>query len=135
MPSEIDLEIAERLVMNATSSVWPSPGEKVVCTRSALKQAFLEVLQEAHQIGFLAGQEVRFREGTRLGSTERPSWMDVRLDDNAAMARHQLHLRPIVVRSLRDAGYHCLGDLRWVPVQRLIDVYNVGRKTAKKIRA
>lgn len=135
MPSEIDPQIADALVITAVSSLWPYPGEKVLCTRRALRQAFLVVAQEAHQIGFLAGQEMRFRKSTRLGSTDKPSWMDIRLDDRAAMATQQLRLRPIVLRSLRDAGYHCLGDVRWVPVQQLIGLFYVGRKTAKQIRA
>jgi len=61
--------------------------------------------------------------------------MDVRLDDQAAMATHHLRLRPIVLRSLLDAGYQCLGDLRWVPMQQLIGLFYIGRKTAKQIRA
>jgi hypothetical protein len=61
--------------------------------------------------------------------------MDIRLDDNAAMATAQVQLWPIMVRSFHEAGYHCLGDLRWVPVDQLIRVFYIGRKTAKRIRA
>jgi hypothetical protein len=56
MPSEINRQIADRLVITAISSVWSYPGEKVVCTRQALKQAILAVAQEAYGIGFLAGR-------------------------------------------------------------------------------
>jgi hypothetical protein len=28
-----------------------------------------------------------------------------------------------------------LGDLRWVPIQQLIGLFYIGRKTAKQIRA
>jgi hypothetical protein len=61
--------------------------------------------------------------------------MDIRLDDQAAMAIHGLRLRPIVLRSLLGAGYQRLGDLRWVPLLELIRLFYVGRKTAKQIRA
>jgi hypothetical protein len=61
--------------------------------------------------------------------------MDTRLDDQVAMSTHRLRLRPIVLRSLLGAGYRCLGDLRWVPIQQLIGLFYIGRKTAKQIRA
>ena len=60
--------------------------------------------------------------------------MDIRLEDTAAMAALQIRLWPIMVRSLHEAGYHCLGDLRWLPVEQLIRVFYVGRKTAYQIR-
>ena len=41
--------------------------------------------------------------------------MDTRLDDKAAMVALQVQLWPVMVRSFYVAGYHCLGDLRWVP--------------------
>jgi hypothetical protein len=135
MSSDLDPKIADSLVLTAVSSLWALPSEKILCTRRALKQAFLAVAQEAYGIGFLAGQEVRLRESTRPGSTDRPSWMDFRLDDQASMTTHHLRLRPIVLRSLLDAGYQCLGDLRWVPIQQLIGLFYIGRKTAKQIRA
>jgi hypothetical protein len=61
--------------------------------------------------------------------------MDIRLDDAANLAKHRLRLRPIVLKSLRGAGYQRLGDLRWVPLQQLIGLFYIGRKTAKQIRA
>ena len=113
-----------------------------LCTRPpsaafgrALKEALLAAVQEAYAIGFLAGQEMRLRESTCPGSADRPPWMDIRLDDPAALATHHLRLRPIVLRSLLDAGYQCLGDLRWVPIQQLVGLFYIGRKTAKQIRA
>jgi hypothetical protein len=57
--------------------------------------------------------------------------MDTSLDDKAAMAARQIRLRPIMVRSLHEAGYLCLGDLRWVSLDQLIQVFYIGRKTAK----
>jgi hypothetical protein len=135
MPNELDPKIADSLVMTAVSSLWALPSEKILCTRRALKYALLAAVQEAYSIGFLAGQETRLRESTPPGSANRPSWMDIRLDDQAAMATHHLRLRPIVLRSLLAAGYQCLGDLRWLSILQLIGIYYVGRKTAKQIRA
>ncbi len=131
MPGEIDPKVADSLVRTAISSLWALPSEKILCTRRALKAALLDMIQEAYEIGQLAGQEVRLRESTLPGSTGRPSWMDVRLDDQAAMATHHLRLRPMVLRSLFDAGYQCLGDLRWVPMQQLIGLFYIGRKTSQ----
>jgi hypothetical protein len=135
MPSELDPKVADSLVLTAVSSLWALPNEKILCTRRALKEALLAAVQEAYGIGILVGQEMRLRESTRPGSADRPSWMNIRLNDQASMATHRLRLRPIVVRSLLDAGYQCLGDLRWVPIQQLIRLFYVGRKTAKQIRA
>jgi hypothetical protein len=135
MPSELDPKVADNLVLTAVSRVWTLPSEKILCTRRALKEAVLAAVQEAYAIGLLAGQEMRLRESTRRGSTDRPPWMDIRLDDSATLATHHLRLRPIVLRSLLGAGYHCLGDLRWVPIQQLISLSYIGRKTAKQIRA
>jgi hypothetical protein len=78
---------------------------------------------------------MRLRESTRPGSADRPSWMDIRLDDAAALAPYRLRLRPVVLRSLLGAGYQCLGDLRWVPSPQLTRLFYVGLKTAKQIRA
>jgi hypothetical protein len=135
MLSEIDPKVADSLVLTAVSSLCALPSEKILCTRRALKEVLLAVIQEVYAIGLLAGQEMRLRESTRPGSTDRPPWMDIRLDDHAALTTHHLRLRPIVSRSLRDAGYQCLGDLRWVPIQQLISLFYIGRKTAKQIRA
>lgn len=135
MPSEINSKIADNLVVTAVSSLWSLPSEKILCTRRALKEAILAAVQEAYEIGFLSGRETRFRDSTHPGGADRPLWMDIRLDDQAAMAIHHLRLRPIVVRSLLGAGYQYLGDLRWVPIQELIGLFYVGRKTARQIRA
>jgi hypothetical protein len=135
MPNELDSETADSLVMTAVSTLSQVPGEKILCARRALKGAILAAAQEAYSIGFMAGQESRLREGALPGSADRPAWMDIRLDDQAAMTTHHLRLRPIVLRSLLEAEYQCLGDLRWVPLQKLIRLFYVGRKTAKQIRA
>jgi hypothetical protein len=135
MPSQLDPKIAARLASSAVFGLRLSKGEQVLCTRRALKQAFLAGAQEAYEVGFLAGQEIRLRENTRPGSADRPSWMDIRLDDPAALAAHHLRLRPIVLRSLLGAGYQCLGDLRWVPRPQLTRLFYVGLKTVRQIRA
>ena len=135
MPSELDPKIADKLVFRAVVGLRLSQGDKVLCSRHALKQAFLAVAQEAYGIGLLAGQALRLRESTLPGSTDRPAWMDIHLDDQAAMAAQGLRLRPIVLRSLLGAGFQCLGDLRWIPLLELIRLFYIGRKTAKQIRA
>ena len=80
MPSELDSKIADHLVTTAVSSLWALPNEKMVCTRRALRQAFLAIAQEAYGLGFMAGEETRLRESTAPGGAGRPSWMDIRLD-------------------------------------------------------
>ena len=131
----LEPQVAERLASAAIFRLRLSPGEKVLCTRWALKDAFLNVVQEAYEIGFLAAQEIRLGESTRPGCADRPSWMDIRLDDSAALATHHLRLRPIVLGSLLGAGYQCLGDLRWVPGPQLTRLFYVGLKTSREIRA
>jgi hypothetical protein len=135
MPNELDPKIADSLASGAIVGLWPSPGEKVLCTRRALKQAFLAVAQEAYEIGYLAGQEVRLRESTSPGSADRPPWMDIGFNDLAALATYRIRFKPVVLRSLLGAGYQCLGDLRWVSSPQLRRLFYVGRKTARQIRA
>jgi len=134
MRKEIDPRIAENIVTTAVSRVWFTPSDRIVCTRRVLREAIAAAIQNAYEIGFLAGQEVDLRNRTRPGSVDRPPWMDIRLDDKAAMVGLQIRLRPIMLRSLHLAGYHCLGDLRWVSIDQLIQVFYIGRKTAKQIR-
>ena len=135
MRKEIDSKIAENIVTTAISRVWATPSERIVCTRRVLRDTIAAAIQQAYEIGFLAGHEADLRDSTRSGSADRPPWMDIRLDDQAAMATLRVQLWPIMVRSLHEAGYHRLGDLRWVPVDQLISVFYIGRKTAKRIRA
>jgi hypothetical protein len=104
MPIELDPKMADYLVTTAVSSPWALPNEKIVCTRRALRQAFLAIAQEAYGLGFMAGEETRLRESTAPNSAGRPSWMDIRLDDKVGMAAVGLQLRPIVLRSLLGAG-------------------------------
>ena len=135
MPCELDPQIAENIVSSAIANLNPSPGNKVLCTRRALRDAILAVAQEAHEIGFLAGQKERCGELARPGNPNRPAWMDIRLDDPAHLAKHQIHLKPVVLKSLSSAGYSCLGDLRWVSDRQLRSLYYVGIRTARALLA
>ena len=134
MPNELDPKIADGLVLSAMDGLWASPGKKVLCTRRALNQAFLAAVQEAYQIGYLAGQEMRFRKSTHPENTDGLSWMAIRLDDPAALAMYRIRLKPVVLRSLLDAGYRCIGDLRWVSSRQLMSLLYIGRRTAQQIR-
>lgn len=135
MYGELDSRTAERLALSALHTLNPPHGHKVLCTKRALREAFAAVAHEAYEMGFLAGQEDQFAELTRPGSPDRPPWMDIRLDDPNDLAKHQIRLRPVVLRSLTGAGYHCLGDLRWVSNRQLRDLFYVGIRTARQIRA
>jgi hypothetical protein len=86
-------------------------------------------------VGFLAGQKEQLSELTRPGSPDRPSWMNIRLDDAEGLANLKIRFRPVVLRSLLGAGYWCLGDIRWVPIRQLMEYHYVGMKTARQIRA
>jgi hypothetical protein len=61
--------------------------------------------------------------------------MDIRLDDPGDLARNNIRFQPVVLRSLLGAGYHGLGDLRWVPSRELMNLHYVGFKLAAQIRA
>jgi hypothetical protein len=135
MPREIDSQIADRLVSTALSNLGSPHGNKRVCTRRALDAALLAAIREAHEIGFLAGQQERYADATRPGNPARPAWMDIRLDHWQDMARYGARLKPVVVQSLVAAGFRCLGDLRWVPEQQLIGLHYIGIKAARALRA
>lgn len=135
MPGELDPEIGEKLVSSAISRLHPTHGDKILSTRSVLKEAILQAAQEAYQIGFLAGEKVQLGELTGPGSPDRPAWMDIRLDDTVSLIKHKIRFKPVVLKSLLGAGYRCLGDLRWVPNRELATFHYVGIKTARQIRA
>jgi hypothetical protein len=61
--------------------------------------------------------------------------MDIPLGSDAELAKHGINLRPVVLKSLQDAGYRCIGDLRWVSGPELKRLYYIGLKTAREIRA
>ena len=134
MQIRLDAHLAEEIAESAISCLNPTLNKKILCTRGAAKQAILAAIEEAHEIGFLAGQEDQYAELFKPGSAERPVWMDIRLDAEE-LAHYQLRFNPIVLRSLTGAGYCCLGDLRWVPNRKLTDLHYIGRKTARKLVA
>jgi len=135
MSGELDPKIAERLASSAISRLLPPHGDKILCTRGVLKKAILQVAQEAYEVGFLIGQKRQLGEITRPGSLDRPAWMDIRLDDAESLANHKIRFKPVVLTSLLGAGYHCLGDLRWIPNRELMEFHYVGIKTAQQIRS
>ena len=135
MPIELDSKLADRIVASAMCRLNPTPGNKILCTKTALKQAILAAVDEAHEIGFLAGQKEQYGELTPPGSPDRPAWMDIRLDDPEGLARNNIRFQPVVMRSLLGAGYRRLGELRWVPSRELMNMHYVGFKWAGKIRA
>lgn len=135
MPREIDSLVAGHLASGAISGLNPHRGNKVSCTRRALRAALLAVAREAHEIGFLAGQQERYANLTCPGSPTRPAWMDIRLDHRKEPAGHGIRLKPVVLQSLAAAGYRCLGDLRWAPERQLIGLRYIGIKTARALRA
>jgi hypothetical protein len=77
MPNELDPGIAEQLVTSTISSLNPPRGNKVMCTKRALHSALLAAVQEAHSIGFLAGQRKQHEQLTRVGVPARPALMDI----------------------------------------------------------
>jgi hypothetical protein len=95
----------------------------------------LQVTQEAYEIGLLAGQKEQLGELTRPGSPDRPSWMNIRLDDAEGLANHKIRFKPAVLSSLLGAGYRCLDDLRRIPNRQLMEFHYIGMKTAHQIRA
>ena len=143
---DLELEVGVKLLERGARGIELTPSGRTFLDHARLALLQVEAAGEAARraarpekaafvIGFLAGQEVDLRNRTRPGSVDRPPWMDIRLDDKAAMVGLQIRLRPIMLRSLHLAGYHCLGDLRWVSIDQLIQVFYIGRKTAKQIRA
>jgi hypothetical protein len=135
MSGELDPTIAERISSSAIGRLQPPRGNKILCTRGGLKEAMLQVAQESYEIGLLVGQKEQLGELTRPGSPDKPTWMNIRLDDAEGLANHKIRFKPVVLSSLLGAGYRCLGDLRWIPNRQLMEFHYVGMKTAQQIRA
>jgi hypothetical protein len=134
MPDELDREIAERVAFSAIGRLRPMRGGKVVTSTAALRPVILDAIQEAYEIGILAGEKRQFGEMTRPGSANRPAWMDIRLDDPEDLAAHKISFQPVVLRSLLDAGFRCLGDLRWVSNRELRQFHYIGIKNAQRLQ-
>jgi hypothetical protein len=113
----------------------PTRGNKILCTKKALKESILAALGEAYEIGFLASLKEQYAELTRPGAPERPAWMDIRLDHPEDLTRHHLRFKPVVLKSLIESGYRRLGDLRWVTHLELSALHYIGFKTARQILA
>ena len=131
MLEELDTAVAEDLVDTALGSLPLTRGNQVLCTKRQLRECMLRLAQEAYATGFLSGEKQQF---DSLDPGRHPAWMDIRLDDPEDMAKHNIRLRPVVLRSLTGAGYRCLGDLRWVPDHELRRLFYVGRITIREIR-
>jgi len=129
---EIDPAAAEDLVDVALGSLPATRGNQVLCTKRQMRESMLKLVQEAYSTGFQLGQKEQF---DSLDPARRPAWMDIALDDPEDMAKHNIRLRPVVLRSLIDAGYRRLGDLVWVPDHKLRKLFYVGRITTREIRS
>lgn len=134
MPEEIDPAVADDLVRDAMGFLLLTPGKKVLCTKRQLRDCMLRLAQEAYAMGYLSEEKMYLGSRTLRNLTERPAWMDIRLDDRGELAKHKIRLRPIVVRSLLDAGYRFLGDLCWVSEYELRKLSYIGRTTTRQIR-
>jgi hypothetical protein len=134
MPDEINRKIAEDVVFSAIGRLQPMRGGKVVTSRRALRAVILDAIKEAYEIGVLAAEKRQFGELTRPGSANRPAWMDIRLDSPEDLAVHEIRIQPVVLKSLLDAGFRCLGDLRWVSSRDLRRLHYVGIKNAQQLR-
>jgi hypothetical protein len=134
MSEELDRKIAEYVAFGAIGRLQPTRGGKVVSSRAALRQVILDAIQEAYEIGILAGEKRQFGELIRPGSANRPAWMDIRLDSPEDLAAHEISIQPVVLKSLLGAGFRCLGDLRWVSSRELWRLRYVGIKTAQDLR-
>ncbi len=114
MPEELDSAVAQDLV-RAAMGFWPlTRGNKVLCTKPQLQDCMFRLAREAYAMGYLSD-----RKEHSSGVAARPAWMDIRLDDPQDLVRHNVRLRPVVVRSLIGAGYRC---------------FYVGRNTTRLLR-
>ena len=132
MLEELDSAVAQDLVDVALASLPLTRGNQVLCTKRQLRECMLRLAQEAYASGLLSGGKQQF---DSLDPARRPGWMDIRLDDPVDLAKHNIRLRPVVLRSLTGAGYRCLGDLHWVPDHELRRLFYVGRITIREIRS
>jgi hypothetical protein len=111
-----------------------TPSKKVLCTKRQLSECLVALAHEAYALGFLSDQTEQFESLVATGAAERPAWMDLPLDAPETFVKHGLRLRPVVVRSLADAGDRTLGDLCWVSEYELRKLFYLGRITAREIR-
>ena len=131
MHEELDRAVAEDLEDLALASLPLTRGNQVLCTKRQLRECLLRLAQEAYASGFLLGEK---RQCDSLGNARRPAWMEIALDDPEDLAKRNIKLRPVVLRSLTGAGFRRLGDLCWVPDHELRKLLYVGRITIREIR-
>ena len=134
MPEEIDGTVALDLVSSAMGYLPLTRGNAILCTKRQLQTSMFRLAEEAYAMGFISGQKEHSASCAGLGTAERPNWMDIRLDNPQDLARHNIRLQPIVLRSLIGAGYRCIGDLCWVSDYELRKLFYVGRRTTGLIR-
>jgi hypothetical protein len=134
MPSGLHPRLANAIVDTAIWRLNSTPGKNIVCAKNQLREAILAAIEEACEIGFLQGQKERNCESTCPGSLERPAWMDIQLNDKESLKSHGVRFKPVSLKSLLNAGFCCLGDLRWVPARELRELHYIGLKTSRQIR-
>jgi hypothetical protein len=134
MLNELDPKVAEDVAFCAIGRLRPMRGGKVVSSRAALRAVILDAIHEAYEIGVLAAERRQFEGLTRLGGANRPAWMDIRLDSPEDLAAHKINIQPVVLKSLLGAGFHCLGDLRWVSNRELSQLRYIGIMNAQQLR-
>ena len=135
MPRVIDYRIEEMLVSAAVGSLRLPSGKKILCSKRGLKKASLDLARDAYEVGFLAAQKEHLRELAHPGSSNRPTWMDIKLDDPEELAKHKIRFKPVVLRSFIGAGCRCVGDLRWISNRELRQLHYVGIRTAQQVKA
>jgi hypothetical protein len=67
-PVGLETRLAERIVGTAMCLLNPRPGNKILCTKSALKDAILMAVNEAYEIGLLTGRKEEYGELMQPGS-------------------------------------------------------------------
>ena len=134
MPEKLDDKIAKDLVDMAIGYLPLPRGNTVLCTKGQLRKSMSRLAEEAYAMGFLSAQNEQFASLAVPGTARHSAWMNIQLDDPQALAKYNVRLRPIVLRSLIDAGYHNLGDLCQVPDYELRKLFYIGRKTTRQIR-
>lgn len=134
MPSRLDSGLANAIIDSAIWRLNSKSGKDIVCERNRLRETILTAIEEACEIGFLKGQKDRNHESILAGSLDRPPWMNVLLADGESLKSHGVRFKRVSLTSLLNAGFRCLGDLRWVSARELRELHYIGIKTARQIR-
>jgi hypothetical protein len=75
----------------------------------------------------------------RIRLISRPMRWSIRLDSPEDLVALKISfqpvvLKPVVLKSLLNAGFRCLGDLRWVSNRELRQLRYIGIKCAQQLR-